>query len=194
MAAAGSPASRGTRVSRQAARYLIMGPSTRAPTSNTVHLSARGHKQRVPMIAYAQAVAGRLADVGVRSAVVDGGPLDGRIREAHRLRIPLVAIAGAREMAAEEIALRRQGGGRQAVESLQDPAAILGDEVADAAVTGGRSIRRRRRPGEPVRCRTRRDELCPLASPRVEKRRSRRIVEGSHRSELGFVPASRPAL
>lgn len=86
--------------------------------------------------AYAQEVAGRLADAGVRSAVVDAGPLDGRIREAHRLRIPVVAIVGAREMAAEQIALRRQGGERQAVESLHDVVAMLGDEVAQAAVPG----------------------------------------------------------
>ncbi len=85
--------------------------------------------------AYAQEVAGRLADARVRSAVVDAGPLDGRIREAHRLRIPLVAIVGAREMAAKEITLRRQGVGRQDVESLQDAVAMLGDEVAHAAVS-----------------------------------------------------------
>ena len=80
--------------------------------------------------AYAQEVAARLAGAGVRSAIVHAGPLDGRIREAHRLRIPLIAIAGAREVAAKEIALRRHGRGRQVVEPLRDAVAMLGDEVA----------------------------------------------------------------
>jgi threonyl-tRNA synthetase len=80
---------------------------------------------------YAQEAAGRLADAGVRCAIDGAGPLDGRIREAHRLRIPLVAIVGASEMAAEEIALRRPGRAGQARESMRDAVAMLRDEVAE---------------------------------------------------------------
>ena len=89
--------------------------------------------------AYAQEVADQLADAAVRCAIAGAGPLDGRIREAHRLRIPLVAIVGAREMAAEEITLRHAGG-HQDVSSLRDAVRMLGDEVAG-----------RRRPGEVAR-------------------------------------------
>ena len=79
---------------------------------------------------YAQEVAARLADAGVRSAIVADGPLGGRIREAHQRRIPLIAIAGPREIAAEEIALRRHGAENQAVKPLPEAVAMLGDEVA----------------------------------------------------------------
>ncbi len=86
--------------------------------------------------AYAREVADRLADAGIRSAILDAGPLEGRIREAHRLRIPLIAIVGAREVAAEEIALRRQSGERQVVASLQDAVAMLRDEVVQRRTHG----------------------------------------------------------
>lgn len=72
----------------------------------------------------------RLADAGVRSAIVEDGPLGGRIREAHRLRIPLIAIVGAREIAAEEIVLRHHGAGNRAVKPLPEAVAMLADEVA----------------------------------------------------------------
>jgi hypothetical protein len=52
----------------------------------------------------------------------------------------LVAIVGAREMAAEEIALRRHGGAGQARKALRDAVGMLRDEVAE-----------RRSPGEVAR-------------------------------------------
>lgn len=80
--------------------------------------------------AYAREVGDRLADAGVRSAIVDAGPLDGRIRDAHRLRVPVVAIVGAREASAEEVALRRPSTRRQVAAALPDAVAMLRDEVA----------------------------------------------------------------
>lgn len=80
--------------------------------------------------AYAREVAERLADARVRCSVADHGPLGGRVRDAHRLRVPVIAVVGALETEAGSVALRRHGAGQQVV-SLQEAVATLGEEVAE---------------------------------------------------------------
>jgi threonyl-tRNA synthetase len=85
--------------------------------------------------AYAGEVADRLGAAGVRAEIVGGGPLDGRIRDAHRERVPVIAIVGAREMAARQVALRRHSSGQQVAASLPDAVAMLSAEVAERRLT-----------------------------------------------------------
>ncbi len=99
-------------------------PSWLAPEA--VRVLPVGGKQS----AYAQEMADRLADVGVRVGIDRDGPLGSRIRAAHDLRVPLLAILGERETAAKQVALRRQGSEHQIVVSLEEAIAMLSQTVS----------------------------------------------------------------
>src|SRR3954451_11832267 len=57
--------------------------------------------------AFAGEVAERLRAAGVRAGVDAAGPLGGRIRAAHALRVPVIAVVGAREQYAGQVMVRR---------------------------------------------------------------------------------------
>jgi len=69
---------------------------------------------------YGQAVVDRLRAAGVRAELgAPGARLGGAIREAAAARVPNLLIVGAREAAAGAVCLRRRGGARQEVLSLE---------------------------------------------------------------------------
>jgi threonyl-tRNA synthetase len=65
----------------------------------------------------------------VRAGVDAEGPLGGRIRAAQSLRVPIVAVVGAREAHAGAAALRR--GADQRVVGLDEAVESLGAEVRE---------------------------------------------------------------
>jgi threonyl-tRNA synthetase len=79
--------------------------------------------------AYAHHVAARLRAAGVPAGVDPHGPLGGRIRAAQSLRVPVVAVTGAREADAGAAALRR--GADQRVVGLDEAVESLGAEVRE---------------------------------------------------------------
>ena len=79
--------------------------------------------------AYAHRVAEALRAGGVRAGVDADGPLGGRIRAAQSLRVPVVAIAGAREADAGAVTLRR--GADQRVVGLDEAVEALCAEVRE---------------------------------------------------------------
>jgi threonyl-tRNA synthetase len=81
-------------------------------------------------LAFAGAVAAAVRAAGARAQVEAGGPLGGRIRAAHAARVPLVAVAGEREAAAGEVAVRRRGEREQSSVALDAFAARLAEMVA----------------------------------------------------------------
>jgi threonyl-tRNA synthetase len=81
-------------------------------------------------LAFAREVAAAVRAAGARAQVEAGGPLGGRIRAAHAARVPLVAVAGEREAAAGEVAVRRRGEREQSSVALDAFAARLAEMVA----------------------------------------------------------------
>ncbi|HYQ42818.1 MAG TPA: threonine--tRNA ligase [Polyangiaceae bacterium] len=68
---------------------------------------------------YADEVAGRLREHGVRAALdASNETLSRRVAEAHALRVPLLWVVGAREMAARSVTERSQSDERRAVPLL----------------------------------------------------------------------------
>jgi threonyl-tRNA synthetase len=85
---------------------------------------------------YAQEVVERLEGASVRAALVDDGPLAGRIRAAQSARVPVLAVIGEREQDATGVALRR--GPDQRLLPLDTAVSLLADEVAQRRLESGR--------------------------------------------------------
>ena len=72
-----------------------------------------------------------LATVGVRSIVDNRNEKIGRkVRDNEIKRIPYMVIVGEKEAADGTVAMRQQGGGEQAVMSMQEFGQRINDEVA----------------------------------------------------------------
>ena len=80
---------------------------------------------------YAEKVQDYLATVGVRSIVDNRNEKIGRkVRDNEIKRIPYMVIVGEKEAADGTVAMRQQGGGEQAVMSMQEFGQRINDEVA----------------------------------------------------------------
>ena len=80
---------------------------------------------------YAEKVQDNLATVGVRSIVDNRNEKIGRkVRDNEIKRIPYMVIVGEKEAADGTVAMRQQGGGEQAVMSMQEFGQRINDEVA----------------------------------------------------------------
>ena len=80
---------------------------------------------------YAEKVQDYLATVGVRSIVDNRNEKIGRkVRDNEIKRIPYMVIVGEKEQADRTVAVRPQGGGEQAVMSMQEFGQRINDEVA----------------------------------------------------------------
>ena len=83
-------------------------------------------------IDYAEKVQDYLESVGVRSVIDSRSEKIGRkVRDTEVKRIPYMVIVGEKEAADGTVAMRQQGGGEQAVMSMQDFAARINKEVAE---------------------------------------------------------------
>ena len=83
-------------------------------------------------IDYAEKVQDYLDSVGVRSVIDSRSEKIGRkVRDTEVKRIPYMVIVGEKEAADGTVAMRQQGGGEQAVMSMQDFAARINKEVAE---------------------------------------------------------------
>ena len=83
-------------------------------------------------IDYAEKVQDYLESVGVRSVIDSRSEKIGRkVRDTEVKRIPYMVIVGEKEAADGTVAMRQQGGGEQAVMSMQDFATRINNEVAD---------------------------------------------------------------
>ena len=83
-------------------------------------------------IDYAEKVQDYLDSVGVRSIIDSRSEKIGRkVRDTEVKRIPYMVIVGEKEAADGTVAMRQQGGGEQAVMSMQDFAARINNEVAE---------------------------------------------------------------
>ena len=83
-------------------------------------------------IDYAEKVQDYLDSVGVRSVIDSRSEKIGRkVRDTEVKRIPYMVIVGEKEAADGTVAMRQQGGGEQAVMSMQDFAARINNEVAE---------------------------------------------------------------
>ena len=83
-------------------------------------------------IDYAEKVQDYLESVGVRSVIDSRSEKIGRkVRDTEVKRIPYMVIVGEKEAADGTVAMRQQGGGEQAVMSMQDFAARINNEVAE---------------------------------------------------------------
>lgn len=83
-------------------------------------------------IDYAEKVQDYLDNVGVRSIIDSRSEKIGRkVRDTEVKRIPYMVIVGEKEAADGTVAMRQQGGGEQAVMSMQDFAARINNEVAE---------------------------------------------------------------
>jgi len=78
---------------------------------------------------HAREVAAAFNEAGVRSRLIEDGPLGGRIRDGQADRIPVLAIVGAKEQADGAVSLRSPQG--QVVLALDAAAALLGRKVRD---------------------------------------------------------------
>jgi threonyl-tRNA synthetase len=86
------------------------------------------------------ALASALDAVGVQAGVNTEGTLAGRIRAAHEQRIPIVAVIGAREAAAGQVAVRDADG--QRLVARAELIASLAEEVQRPVCAGPRTSRR----------------------------------------------------
>ena len=83
-------------------------------------------------IDYAEKVQDYFDSVGVRSVIDSRSEKIGRkVRDTEVKRIPYMVIVGEKEAADGTVAMRQQGGGEQAVMSMQDFAARINKEVAE---------------------------------------------------------------
>ena len=83
-------------------------------------------------IDYAEKVQDYFETVGVRSVIDSRSEKIGRkVRDTEVKRIPYMVIVGEKEAADGTVAMRQQGGGEQAVMSMQDFAARINKEVAE---------------------------------------------------------------
>ena len=83
-------------------------------------------------IDYAENVQDYFETVGVRSVIDSRSEKIGRkVRDTEVKRIPYMVIVGEKEAADGTVAMRQQGGGEQAVMSMQDFAARINNEVAE---------------------------------------------------------------
>ena len=83
-------------------------------------------------IDYAEKVQDYLESVGVRAIIDSRSEKIGRkVRDTEIKRIPYMVIVGEKEAADGTVAMRQQGGGEQAVMSMQDFAARINKEVAE---------------------------------------------------------------
>ncbi len=83
-------------------------------------------------IEYAEKVQDYLESVGVRAIIDSRSEKIGRkVRDTEIKRIPYMVIVGEKEAADGTVAMRQQGGGEQAVMSMQDFAARINNEVAE---------------------------------------------------------------
>ena len=81
---------------------------------------------------YAEEVRRFLGTQGVRAVVDNRNEKIGRkIRDNEMKRVPYMVIVGEKEAAEGNVAMRQQGGGEQAVMSMQDFAKRINDEVAE---------------------------------------------------------------
>ncbi|MGN0068503.1 MAG: threonine--tRNA ligase [Prevotella sp.] len=81
---------------------------------------------------YARKVAAYFDSVGVRGCIDDRNEKIGRkIRDNEIKRVPYMVIVGEKEAAEGNVAMRKQGGGEQAVMSMESFAQRINDEVAD---------------------------------------------------------------
>ena len=81
---------------------------------------------------YAEQVQDYLSTVGVRATVDSRNEKIGRkVRDNEIKRIPYMVIVGEKEQADGTVAMRQQGGGEQAVMSMQDFGARINSEVAE---------------------------------------------------------------
>ena len=81
---------------------------------------------------YAEKVQDYLSTVGVRAVVDNRNEKIGRkVRDNEIKRIPYMVIVGEKEAADGNVAMRQQGGGEQAVMSMQDFGKRINDEVAE---------------------------------------------------------------
>ena len=81
---------------------------------------------------YAAKVAEYFGSVGVRATVDNRNEKIGRkIRDNELKRVPYMVIVGEKEAAEGNVAMRQQGGGEQAVMSMQDFAQRINAEVAE---------------------------------------------------------------
>ena len=83
-------------------------------------------------IDYAEKVQDYLESVGIRAIIDSRSEKIGRkVRDTEIKRIPYMVIVGEKEAADGTVAMRQQGGGEQAVMSMQDFAARINNEVAE---------------------------------------------------------------
>ena len=81
---------------------------------------------------YAEQVQDYLATVGVRSVVDNRNEKIGRkVRDNEIKRIPYMVIVGEKEAAEGNVAMRQQGGGEQAVMSMEDFGKRINAEVSE---------------------------------------------------------------
>ena len=83
-------------------------------------------------LSYAEKVQDYLDTVGVRAVIDSRSEKIGRkVRDTEVKRIPYMLIVGEKEEQDGTVAMRQQGGGEQAVMSMQDFGARINSEVAE---------------------------------------------------------------
>jgi threonyl-tRNA synthetase len=79
---------------------------------------------------YAEAVAVRLRAAGLEARTdTRNEKINAKVREHSLAHVPVLAVVGRREAERGEVALRRLGGGEQAVVGLEEAARVLGEEA-----------------------------------------------------------------